>query len=149
MFENSEIIKSHQSVWKNNKEIATCTYYQKLSFQYTFKEEDANSAVYFCYARPYSYTNLQQDLECARRSLMTKRSDDEEAPRFKALSKKDYMDYDKFKHFHESNLDDTVALSPILPGSMDEQNDEQDPQGRRRLQKKKTSMKVGNKEDSK
>ena len=80
---------------------------------------------------------------------MTKRSDDEEAPRFKALSKKDYMDYDKFKHFHESNLDDTVALSPILPGSMDEQNDEQDPQGRRRLQKKKTSMKVGSKEDSK
>ena len=31
----------------------------------------------------------------------------------------------------------------------DEQNGEQYPQGRRRLQKKKTSMKVGSKEDSK
>ena len=66
---------------------------------------------------------------------MAKRSDDEQAPQFKALLKKDYMDYEKFKHFHESNLDENVALSsPIkLPGSKDDQN--QDPAGRKKLQK--------------
>jgi hypothetical protein len=68
---------------------------------------------------------------------MTKRSDHEEAPRFKALLRKDYIDYDKYKHFHESNLDDTVALSPILPGTKEEQPE------RKKLNKKTLSMKLG------
>ena len=34
------------------------SYYYQLSFDYTFQEEDRGCYVYFCYARPYSYSNL-------------------------------------------------------------------------------------------
>lgn len=33
-------------------------YYQKLSFSYRFKPEDANRQVLFAYALPYTYSNL-------------------------------------------------------------------------------------------
>ena len=41
-----------------------------LSFDYTFQEEDLGCYVYFCYARPYSYTNLLQDLNSCKQNLM-------------------------------------------------------------------------------
>ena len=148
-FENSEIIKSQNSVWKNNKEITTYTYYQKLTFQYTFTEEDANSAVYFAYARPYGYTDLKKDLKEAKDLLMEKKLDNGMLPELRILDKKDYVDYHKFKNLHESN-EEHVPLSPVLPGCADGGLDEANPnntKARKVLQKKKISQRPTCRED--
>jgi len=39
-----------------------CQFYQRLSFQYKFKEEDQGKNIYFAYAEPYTYTDLETDL---------------------------------------------------------------------------------------
>ena len=57
-FGQSDIVKSHSMSWKTGQEVRTNYYYFQLSFEYTFTEEDLGGYVYFCYARPYSYTNL-------------------------------------------------------------------------------------------
>ena len=45
-------------------------YFSKLSFAYTFKEEDRGGKVVFAYAVPYGYTDLLVDLEKVKLNLM-------------------------------------------------------------------------------
>lgn len=45
-------------------------YFSKLSFSYTFSEEDHGGKVVFAYAIPYSYTDLQVDLENVKLNMM-------------------------------------------------------------------------------
>jgi len=56
-FGQSEIVKSFSIKTVNGQEVRTNYYYYQLSFEYTFQQEDLGGYVYFCYARPYSYTN--------------------------------------------------------------------------------------------
>ena len=85
-----------------------------MSFQYTFTEDDQNKYVYFCYATPYTYSDLERDLLSAKTCLMSPIQPDDgqkvEAPTFKSLSKTDYMDYAKFKNFHDYQNDDFLGL---------------------------------------
>ena len=45
-------------------------YFSKLSFAYTFKEEDRGGKVVFAYAIPYGYTDLLVDLDKVKLNLM-------------------------------------------------------------------------------
>ena len=82
-----------------------CQYYQKLSFQYEFKDEDLGKSVSFAYAEPYTYSELEQDLQNAKMAILQKRkkyckhadaaNDDNEeesdAPVWKVIMKKDLL----------------------------------------------------------
>ena len=52
-------------------EILFASYYSKLSFTYTFKEQDEGKTVAFAYAIPYGYTDLIKDLDELKDILVT------------------------------------------------------------------------------
>lgn len=74
-FEQSEVVRGERR-------------YYKLSFEYTFKEEDANSTVCFAYAKPYSYSKLIKDLHKVKTCLMEK-IEDGEPPSIRMIPKDD------------------------------------------------------------
>ena len=57
----------------------------KLSFAYTFKEDDRGGKVVFAYAIPYSYTDLLKDLDKVKKNLMA----DENFVEYEDLTKGD------------------------------------------------------------
>ena len=60
-------------------------YFSKLSFAYTFKEDDRGGKVVFAYAIPYSYTDLLKDLDKVKKNLMA----DENFVEYEDLTKGD------------------------------------------------------------
>ena len=81
-------------------------YYHKLTFAYTFTEEDQGKAVEFAYAVPYTYTDLLADLNRAKRTLLRKSKRQAASPTLRVLNREDYIDYAKFKNFHHYQNED-------------------------------------------
>lgn len=81
--------------------------------------------------------------------MLEKRPDNDMAAGVRILQKKDYVDYHKFKHLHESN-EEHLPLAPVLPGCAGGGADEavpSPPKGRRALHKKKISQRPTCKDD--
>ena len=101
-FEQSEVVKGGNRDHQRR--------YYKLSFDYTFKDEDANSTVCFAYAKPYSYTKLIKDLQKVKTSLMQNIEADD-PPSIRIVSKDEGSDG---KNFY-SQLNKQITLSVTKP----------------------------------
>ena len=55
---------------KETGEIIYARYFSKLSFSYTFRNEDRGKTVTFAYSVPYGYTDLLKDLDDIKVNLM-------------------------------------------------------------------------------
>lgn len=111
LFESSEIPRYGNAPLSGNRpsrmelDAYNCQYYQKLSFQYRFKDEDHGKSVYFAYAEPYTYTELEHDLQSAKMAVLQKRKkyhkngdaanenaeDELDEPIWKVINKKDLL----------------------------------------------------------
>ena len=58
-------------------------YFSKLSFSYTFTPKDNGTSVVFAYAVPYGYTDLLNDLDEIKKTLMA----DEHFQHYRVLRK--------------------------------------------------------------
>ena len=85
-------------------------------------EEDQGKAVEFAYALPYSYSELNNDLEEAKTNLLKHTDKSKMEPKLKYLTNKQYIDYNKYKNWNRQYNDETVALinTPLLAGGSDE-----------------------------
>lgn len=62
--------------------------YFKLSFEFELKSQDLGKSVYFCYAKPYGYSDLLADLDLVREQLMRPMQQGD-PPKLKVLPKSD------------------------------------------------------------
>ena len=102
LFEASQIARHHSS----NHQCSAASHYHKLTFSYTFTEEDQGKCVQFAYAVPYTYTDLLADLNRAKRTLLRKSKRTNVSPTLRVLNREDYIDYAKFKNFHDYQNED-------------------------------------------
>lgn len=71
-------------------EIVYQCYFSKLSFSYTFTEEDKGHTIAFASAIPYGYMDLLDDLDAAKQNMMQNKDHGEVS--YRVLAKEDLLD---------------------------------------------------------